>query len=98
MDVIEKIDRLRKERGWSVNGLAMESMLTQSTVNNLFSRKNEPKLSTLRAICDAFHITLAEFFQENDPDNEYENEILRRVRALSDEQKEAVLTILRSIG
>lgn len=98
MDVIEKIDRLRKERGWSVNGLAMEAMLTQSTVNNLFSRKNEPKLSTLRAICDAFHITLAEFFQENDSENEYENEILRRVRALSDEQKEAVLTILRSIG
>lgn len=98
MDVIEKIDRLRKERGWSVNGLAMEAMLTQSTVNNLFNRKNEPKLSTLRAICDAFRITLAEFFQENDPENEYENEILRRVRALSDEQKEAVLTILRSIG
>lgn len=98
MDVIEKIDRLRKERGWSVNGLAMEAMLTQSTVNNLFSRKNEPKLSTLRAICDAFHITLAEFFREDTSDNEYESELLRRVRALSDEQKEAVLTILRSIG
>lgn len=98
MDVIEKIDRLRKERGWSVNGLAMEAMLTQSTVNNLFSRKNEPKLSTLRAICDAFHITLAEFFKEDSPENEYENELVRRVRALSNEQKEAVLTILRAIG
>lgn len=97
MDVIEKIDRLRKERGWSVNGLAMESMLTQSTVNNLFNRKNEPKLSTLRAICDAFNITLSEFFQEEAPDNEYENELVRRVRALSDEQKAAVLTILRSM-
>ena len=93
MDVLEKIDRLRLERGWSVNNLAMEAMLTQSTLNNLYSRHAEPKLSTLRAICAAFGITLAEFFAEDgaSPDAE----LLRRVRALSEEQKHGLLLLLR---
>ena len=62
MDVFEKIDRLRKERGWSINNLAMEAMLTQSTVSNLYNRRSEPKISTLRSLCDAFGISLSEFY------------------------------------
>lgn len=69
MNILNKIDALRKERGWSVNNLAMEAMLTQSTLNNLYTRKTEPKLSTLRAICSAFGISLAEFFAEEEKEN-----------------------------
>lgn len=29
MEVLEKIEKLRKERGWSINNLAMEALLTQ---------------------------------------------------------------------
>ena len=46
MTVIERIDELRKLRGWSINNLAVEAMLTQSTLNNMYSRGAEPKLST----------------------------------------------------
>lgn len=96
MDVIDKINRLRAERGWSINYLALEAMLTQSTLNNIFNRHSEPKLSTLRAICDAFGITLAEFFAD-DVDPEDDGELIRRVRALSPEQKQALLTILKEM-
>ncbi len=102
MDVIEKIDELRKERGWSVNNLAMEAELTQSTLNNLYQRHNEPKLSTLRAICDAFGITLSEFFSSDGEDNlskrkkDTEDELIKRVTELSDVQKEALLVFLRA--
>jgi len=65
MTVVEKIDMLRKERGWSVNKLAYEAALTQSTVANMFTSGSEPKISTLRLICDAFGISLSEFFYEN---------------------------------
>lgn len=95
MDVLEKIDRLRLERGWSVNNLAMEAMLTQSTLNNLYSRHAEPKLSTLRAICAAFGITLAEFFSEEQ--DTADEELVRRVRALSDEQKHGLLLLLKEM-
>lgn len=97
MDILERIDELRRERGWSVNYLAMEAMLTQSTLNNLYHRKAEPKLSTLRAVCSAFGMTLAEFFAE-DETNKPDSELLRRVNALNEKQKEALLELLRSFG
>lgn len=100
MDVLDRIDELRKERGWSINNLAMEAMITQSTLNNLYARHSEPKLSTLRTICQAFGITLAEFFSEDDPEPHGKadrEELIRRVNALSDEQSEALLVLLRSI-
>ncbi len=94
MDVLEKIDKLRKERGWSVNYLAMEAELTQSTLNNLYTRKTEPKISTLRSICKAFGITLAEFFNDEET---ADDELIRRVRGLSDENKSALLQLLKNM-
>lgn len=93
MEVLEKIEMLRKEKGWSINCLAMESGLTQSTLNNLYTRKTEPKISTLRAICGAFGITLSEFFKEE----ENEDELLRRVKTLSEDNKKALLQLLKNI-
>ena len=94
MDVLEKIDKLRKERGWSVNYLAMEAELTQSTLNNLYTRKTEPKISTLRSICKAFGITLAEFFNDEET---ADDELIRRVKGLSGENKSALLQLLKNI-
>ena len=93
MEILEKIETLRKEKGWSINYLAMESGLTQSTLNNLYSRNTEPKISTLRAICGAFGITLSDFFKEA----EKEDELIRRVRLLSQENKKALLQLVKNL-
>ena len=96
MEVLEKIDILRKDRGWSINYLAMESELTQSTLNNLYRRHTEPKISTLRSICNAFGISLSEFFKDEDEDNE-EDELIKKVKSLSDINKKALLQLLKNI-
>lgn len=93
MEVLEKIESLRKEKGWSINYLAMESGLTQSTLNNLYSRNTEPKISTLRAICSAFGISLSDFFKENENDDE----LIRRIKGLSTENKKALLQLLKNL-
>ena len=93
MEVLEKIEKLRKEKGWSINFLALESGLTQSTLNNLYSRNSEPKISTLRVICNAFGITLSDFFKEEDN----EDELIRRVKSLSQENKKALLQIIKNL-
>lgn len=93
MEVLERIEWLRNEKGWSINYLAMESGLTQSTLNNLYSRNTEPKISTLRAICSAFGITLSDFFKEDDG----EEELIRRVKSLSEENKKALLQIVKNL-
>lgn len=94
MDIVAKIDALRKERGWSVNKLATEAMLTQSTVANMFSSGAEPKISTLKAICDAFDITLAQFFCEIEDENDGNFDIAKEYRKLSKRDKAIVETIV----
>ncbi|MBO5316524.1 MAG: helix-turn-helix transcriptional regulator [Clostridia bacterium] len=99
MTTLEKIDKLRIQRGWSINNLALEAMLTQSTINNLYSRKTEPKLSTLRAICEAFGITLSEFFKEesDDSESEIDKNLQKKISALSLEQKKTLLAFLKTL-
>ncbi|MBQ8375062.1 MAG: helix-turn-helix transcriptional regulator [Clostridia bacterium] len=101
MTILEKIDALRRERGWSVNNLAMEAMITQSTLNNLYTRKTDPKISTLTAICNAFGITLAEFFAEELPLTEsheaVDKKIAKKLKGLSLKQKTALLAFLQTL-
>ena len=97
MTILEHIDELRIARGWSVNNLAMEAMLTQSTLNNLYTRKTEPKISTLRAICGAFGITLSEFFrgiEEPPADPAAAQELHDAVDSLSPIRRQALLVLL----
>ena len=99
MTILEKIDKLRIQRGWSINNLAVEAMLTQSTLNNLYQRKNDPKISTLKAICDAFGITLSEFFAEKNEinDTEVDEKLMKTISALTSEQKRALLNFLKTL-
>ena len=66
MDINKKIMDLCYERGWSVYTLSNESILTQSTLSSMLQRGTPPKIETLQAICDAFGITLAQFFNEDE--------------------------------
>lgn len=98
MDTLKRIDELRLEKGWSVNNLAMEAMITQSTLNNIYLRKTEPKLSTLRALCNAFGITLAEFFsEEKDEKPDCEDELIKRVKGLNHSQQKTLLAFIKTI-
>lgn len=61
--VRERILSLCQERGISVNKLCTISGITQSTINNIVSgRNNSTTVSTIKKICDGLNITLGEFF------------------------------------
>lgn len=66
MDVIKRIDDIMKERGWSYYKLSIESGLSSSTITNIYRRNTVPSITTLEAICNAFGITLSQFFAEED--------------------------------
>ena len=63
--VLKQIKNLCNERNWSLYRLSMESSIPYSTLNNLFRRGNVPSINTLCKICDAFRISLSEFFSGN---------------------------------
>lgn len=59
----ERILGLCQERNISVNKLCTICGITQSTVNNIISgRNNSTTVSTIKKICDGLDITLGEFF------------------------------------
>lgn len=63
MAVRERILHLCEERGLSVNKLSTVSGVTQSTVNNITSgRNNSTTVATVKKLCDGLGITLREFF------------------------------------
>ena len=100
MSVLEKIKKLQNERGWSTYKLAYEAGLTQSTLSNMFARGTCPTVDTLERICEAFGITLSEFFNENDKVihvSTDELELLSTYRSLTEKEKDAVKSMVLAL-
>lgn len=100
MDTHSRLRKFMVEREWSEYRLAKESGLSQSTLANIFNRNTVPSISTLEMICNAFHITLAQFFSEGDlvemtPDMK---DLFDNWVSLTPEQKDAVLRIMESMN
>ena len=61
--VRQRIIQLCQERDISINKLSSISGVTQSTVNNIVSgRNNSATVSTIKKLCDGLDITIEEFF------------------------------------
>lgn len=94
-----RIRQLMDERNWTEYRLAKESMLSQSTIANLFKRNTVPSVSTLEAICSGFGITLAQFFSEGnivELTDEQKN-LFDKWVTLTREQKKLLLELIRQM-
>ena len=61
--VRNRILTLCEERGISINKLSTISALPLSSIKNiLYGKSQNPKLLTIKMICDGLEITLGEFF------------------------------------
>ena len=61
--VRNRILELCGQRGISINKLATLSALPPSSIKNILHGKSQnPKIVTIKMICDGLEITLAEFF------------------------------------
>ena len=61
-----RIKELCSERNITINKLSIICGITQSTLNNIFTRvENKPTVSTIKKICDGLNITLSEFFDSD---------------------------------
>ena len=61
--VKERILELCRERDITINKLSIMSGVTQSTVNNIVSgRNNSTTISTIKKLCDGLGITIEDFF------------------------------------
>ena len=61
--VRDRILQLCEQRNMSINKLASVSALPPSSVKNiLYGKSQNPKLPTIKMLCDGLDITLGEFF------------------------------------
>ena len=100
MNILKKINKMRIGRGWSIYRLSVESGIPQSTLTNMFNRETLPSITTLECICNAFGITMAEFFtEENNPTVEIsDNEIISLLQELNGESKLLILSLIRQLS
>ena len=92
-DVIQHIQDLCKERSWTYYRLAKEADIPYSTLNNMVN-------PTLQKLCDAFGITLADFFLD-EPDalqlTEGQQEIITLYNNLSLEKKKILKAYMKGL-
>lgn len=99
IDVVRKINRMRIERGWSVYKLAELSGLSEKTIYNWEKRSSIPTIQALEGICDAFGITLSQFFSEDNyvEMNAEMKELFDSYLSLTQEQRQAVKVMIKTM-
>lgn len=100
MNTHDRLRKLMKEREWTEYRLSKECGLSESTLANIFRRNTVPSITTLETICDAFAITLSQFFAEGEmveltPELKvlFENWV-----SLTADQKEAALHMIQALN
>ncbi len=101
MDVLDKITKLRLERNWSEYQLAEKSGLTQSTISSWYRKNLIPTIPSLIKICEAFGITLSQFFLDTDEASiqitEQQHRLLYYASKLDTEQYNALIEFLKTL-
>lgn len=101
MEVLDKITKLRIERNWSEYQLAERSGLTQSTISSWYRKNMRPTIPTLSKICEAFDITMSQFFMdENSTIAEItpkQAELLQACTKFNSEQYDKLLEFIKTL-
>lgn len=87
--VVDKVEELCRERGWTHYRLSKECGIAHSTLHNTLRQGTIPQLSTIDRLCDAFGISLAQFFDDDTGAHlsVQERNMLNGYRELSEDQK-----------
>ena len=98
--ILDRINELCEKTGTSRYQLAKNSGIPESSLSNLFNKKHTPRLETLDKICDAFGITLAQFFSDSElfPNvTEDVRQFTELWQELNTEERRLTITYLRGL-
>lgn len=95
-DILEKLDKLRKEKGISIFKLTELAGLSENTIYNWYNKGSKPTIEALKAVCDVLNVSLSYFFAEtiNESISAQEEELLTLFRSLTSVQKELCKQLL----
>ncbi len=100
INVLERITYYRKQKNWSEYQLAEYSGLTQSTISSWYRKNMIPTIPSLEKICDAFGITLSQFFSTEDEDfalTDCQKALLKEASRLTNVQQLALIEFFKTL-
>ena len=96
----EKINHYLQVKHWSLFELSQQADISAATIYEWFSNKKRPSLTNISKFCNAFNISLAQFFAETS--NEYTtatlSELLQLCKDLSNDEVDAILQIAKHLN
>ena len=99
-DILGIIKKQREARGWSEYQLAERSGLPQSTISSWYKKNMTPSFASLEKICEAFGITLSQFFSDGEDSvvlTAPQREMLDKWSCLTETQRKALLILMDSM-
>ena len=93
MNVSERLSALRKQCGYTQNGLAERAGVSQTHLRRVELGQADITVSHLQLLCDAMGISLKEFFD----DGSDADELVAALSSLSPKQKRLLLSFLESL-
>lgn len=99
IDVLERITYYREQKNWTEYQLAERSGLTQSTISSWYRKNMIPSIPSLDKICNAFGITLSQFFSTDNDDfsiTSLQKELLIESGRFTEEQQTALLALFKT--
>ena len=97
-DMLGKIDKERRSRGWTEYMLAECSGLTQSTISTWRRKNLQPNVASIEKICGGLGITLSQFFSDSEQNGltDEQKKILDLWSKLSPKQRSTVAEMIQS--
>ncbi len=95
MTVMERIEELNRERGWSLYELSKRTKIAEATVYTWKRQNKTPSIPVLEKICKSYGITTYQFFAGmHSPElTDEQNALLAKWSLLSEEEKAAINTL-----
>ena len=95
----QRILALCQEKSWSIYKLAAIAGISVSTLNSILKRNNAPTIPTLQKICEAFDITLSQFFSRDFGEmTSNQSEYMYEFNLLTPHEKEVALAYIKGMN
>jgi len=97
MDIGNRLKQLREAKGLTVNKLSNMAGLSQSFVREIELNKKQPTVDSLEFLCGALSITIKDFFDDGVIGTIMENETIKAIYELNDQQRASLLDFIKTL-
>lgn len=98
--ILSRIDYFLKKNGWTRYELINQTPLSSGVLYQWYSNhETMPSLKNIESICDAFGISLSEFFAitKEEQIGAYEDELFKVCAEMNENQRQALLAVAKTM-